>query len=75
MQVVHVRRDARSAQEIVTLCASPSSVQESAQEIPVVRTWKLWETAPFLAVYSIKFPIGAGLIRTNVDASDIHAFT
>ena len=36
VQVVHVRRDARSAQEIVTLRASPSSVQESAQEIPVV---------------------------------------
>ena len=30
VQVVHVRRDARSAQEIVTLRASPSSVQESA---------------------------------------------
>ena len=36
VQVVHVRRDARSTQEIVTLCASPSSVQESAQEIMVV---------------------------------------
>ena len=36
VQVVHVRRDARSAQEIVTLRASPSSVQESVQEILVV---------------------------------------
>ena len=33
---MHVRRDARSAQEIVTLRASPSSVQGSAQEILVV---------------------------------------
>lgn len=35
-QVVHIRRDAQSAQEIVTLCASPSGVQASAQEIMVV---------------------------------------
>ena len=36
VQVVHIRRDAQSAQEIVTLCASPSGVQASAQEIMVV---------------------------------------
>ena len=36
MQVVHVRRDAQSAQEMVTLRASPSSVQGSVQEILVV---------------------------------------
>ena len=46
VQVVHVRRDARSAQEIVTLSASPSSVQESAQEIPVVRNLETLGNCP-----------------------------
>ena len=35
-QVVHIWRDAQSAQEIVTLCASSIGVQASAQEIMVV---------------------------------------
>ena len=35
-QFVHIRRDTPSAQKIVTHCASPCSVQESAQEIMVV---------------------------------------
>ena len=39
-QVVHIRRDTHSAQNIVTLCASPCSVQESAQEIMVVHKLK-----------------------------------
>ena len=43
---MHVRRDARSAQEIVTLRASPSSVQESAQEIPVVRNLETLGNCP-----------------------------
>ena len=30
---MHIWRDAQSAQEIVTLCAFPSGVQASAQEI------------------------------------------
>ena len=46
VQVVHVQRDARSAQEIVTLRASPSSVQESAQEIPVVRNLETLGNCP-----------------------------
>ena len=43
MQVVHVRRDARSAQEMVTLRASPSSAQGSVQELNPAwwcATWK-----------------------------------
>ena len=44
VQVVHVRRD---AQENVTLRASPSSVQESTQEIPVVQNLETLGNCPF----------------------------
>ena len=37
MQLVHIQRDAQSAQEIVTLRVSPSSVQGSPQEIVTLR--------------------------------------
>ena len=46
VQVVHVRRNVQSAQETVTLHASPSSVQESAQEIPVVHNLETLGNCP-----------------------------
>ena len=47
---MHVRRDAQSAQEIVTLRASPRVSKEVHKKVLWFATWKLWETALFLVV-------------------------
>ena len=53
VQVVHVRRDARSAQEIVTYVHLQVVSKRVSKKFRWCATWKLWETAPFLAVLGV----------------------